>query len=78
MAFDKDPFAEWWLRATDDEGEISGWIAQLAKDAGVDKITDAEYITAQYDAELAYLDDYIVELFDALAGGVRQDARGAR
>jgi arylsulfatase A-like enzyme len=66
LAFEKDPFAEWWLRAKDEQGSLTGWIARLAKDAGVERITDAEYIVAQYDAELAYLDDHMVEIFDVL------------
>ena len=66
LPFEKDPFSEWWLRAKDEKGSFTGWIAQLAIEAGVEKITDAEYIVAQYDAELAYLDDQIIEVLDLL------------
>jgi len=74
LPFYNDPFAEWWLRATDDKGEFTGWIARLAKEAGVEKLTDAEYIVAQYDAELLYLDDYIIELLDVIkSAGLEED-----
>lgn len=66
LPFEDQPFADWWLRAKDEKGTPTGWIARLARDAGVEKITDAEYIVAQYDAEIVYLDDYISELFDLL------------
>jgi len=45
---------------------MTGWIARLAKEAGVEKITDAEYLVAQYDAELLYLDEKLTEIFDVL------------
>jgi len=66
LPFEKDPFSEWWLRAADEKGDFTGWIAQLAIEAGVERITDAEYIVAQYDAELAYLDQHIADVLDTL------------
>lgn len=66
MLFEKDPFSEWWLRVKEEKSSLNGWIAKLARQAGVDKITDAEYIVAQYDAGLFYLDEHIAELLDVL------------
>ncbi|HGJ66063.1 TPA: sulfatase, partial [bacterium] len=66
LPFDDNPFSEWWLKARDENGSMTGWIDRLAKEAGVEKITDAEYIVAQYDTEIFYLDEKIKELFDTI------------
>ena len=75
--FEKQAFAEWWLRQSynkESGKQMTGWIARLANDAGIEKISDAEYIVAQYDAELLYLDDQIVDLLDVIKDtGLEED-----
>jgi arylsulfatase len=66
LPFESQPFAEWWLNKTKSGDVFTGWIARLASEAGVERITDAEYIVSQYDAELFYLDEYIGELLDMI------------
>lgn len=66
LPFDDDPFSEWWLKPKDESGSMTGWIARLAMEAGVKKITDAEYLVAQYDTELFFLDEKLSDLFDTL------------
>lgn len=66
LPFYDDPFSEWWFKKDGETGQITGWIAKLAEEAGVERITDAEYIVAQYDAELVYLDEHLSHLFDAI------------
>lgn len=66
LPFEKQPFAEWWLKTTEPASAFTGWISRLAKEAGVDRITDAEYIVSQYDSELFYLDEHIGQLLEII------------
>jgi len=66
LPFEDDPFAEWWLREKDKDGKPTGWIAQLAIESGVERITDAEFVVAQYDSEVLYLDEHISELLGTI------------
>jgi len=67
LPFESQPFAQWWLNKTKSGDVFTGWIARLANEAGVERITDAEYIVSQYDSELFYLDEYIGELLDVVS-----------
>jgi len=42
------------------------WFRRLSEDFGGREITDAEYIRAQYEGEIKYADDHIMELIEAL------------
>jgi arylsulfatase len=66
LPFEKQPFAVWWLKEKGEAGSLTGWITQLTREAGVDRITDAEYLVSQYDSELYYLDVNLAALFDVL------------
>lgn len=66
LPFESQPFAEWWLKPSESDRVFAGWIKRLAQEAGVEKITDAEYIVAQYDAELVYLDEHIGILLNVI------------
>jgi arylsulfatase len=67
LPFESQPFAEWWLKPAENDKVFAGWIKRLGDEIGVERITDAEYITAQYDAELVYLDEYIGTLLNVIS-----------